>query len=101
MPATLYSDHASDVLSTSDLESGYVSGRSSQCSNSLGIHFTNPHLVFLNRQLQNLNPQGSLSLVRQTPKGMSDPVAWQKYYNGASPPFRLCSRPPHSVLPDS
>lgn len=59
MPATLYSADASDVLSTSDVESGYVSGWSSQGSGSLDIHFTNPHLVFLNRQLQNLDPQGT------------------------------------------
>ena len=61
MPATLYSDTASDVPSSSDLESGYVSGRSSQGCNSSDVHFTNPHLVFLNRQLQNLEPQGTSS----------------------------------------
>lgn len=40
-----------------DLESGYVSGSSSQ-SDIPEIYFTKPHLAFLNRQLQNLEPQG-------------------------------------------
>ena len=62
MPASLYSEDLSGVLSSCDLESGYVSGRSSQGSNSLDIHFTNSHLVFLNRQLQHLDPQGKSSL---------------------------------------
>lgn len=60
MPATVRSEYSSDAVSTSDGESGYVSGRSSQDS-SPEIHFTSPHLVFLNRQLQNLEPQGALS----------------------------------------
>lgn len=64
MPATLYSE---DALSRSDLESGYVSGRSSQSSDSPDVHFTNRHLVFLNRQLQNLDPQGTLSLSAKLP----------------------------------
>jgi phosphoadenosine phosphosulfate reductase len=63
MPATVCSEYSSDAVSTSDVESGYVSGRSSQDS-SPEIHFTNPHLVFLNRQLQNLEPQGALSSLK-------------------------------------
>lgn len=39
-----------------DVESGYVSGSSSQ-SEIPEIYFTKPHLAFLNRQLQNLEPQ--------------------------------------------
>lgn len=63
MPATVYSDL------TSDLEPDYVSRRSSQVSNSSDVHFTNPHLVFLNRQLQNLEPQGTyLDFVQQPPQ---------------------------------
>lgn len=68
MPATLYSEDTSDVLSTSDPESGYVSGRSSQGSNRPDVHFTNLHLVFLNRQLQNLEPQGTWSLPAKLPE---------------------------------
>ena len=40
-----------------DVESGYVSGSSSQ-ADIPEIFFTKPHLAFLNRQLQNLEPTG-------------------------------------------
>ena len=47
-----------------DVESGYVSGSSSN-ADLLAICFTKPHLAFLNRQLQNLEPQGTaLALLR-------------------------------------
>ncbi|KAL9099795.1 MAG: hypothetical protein Q9163_004755 [Psora crenata] len=39
-----------------DYESGYVSGSSSEASIP-DLYFTKPHLAFLNRQLQNLEPQ--------------------------------------------
>ena len=39
-----------------DYESGYVSGSSSDESLP-ELYFTKHHLVFLNRQLQNLEPQ--------------------------------------------
>ncbi|MCJ1459309.1 hypothetical protein MMC28_009686 [Mycoblastus sanguinarius] len=39
-----------------EVESGYVSGCSSEAS-SPEIYFTKPHLAFLNRQLQDLEPQ--------------------------------------------
>lgn len=39
-----------------DVESGYASGSSSQ-ADIPEIYFTKPHLAFLNRQLQNLEPQ--------------------------------------------
>lgn len=45
-----------------DLESGYVSGSSSQ-SDIPEIYFTKPHLAFLNRQLQNLEPQGRRTIL--------------------------------------
>lgn len=64
MPATLYSDDAAETISTSDFESGYVSGNSSQAS-SPEIRFTNSHLIFLNRQLQNLEPQGTVFSVHR------------------------------------
>ena len=40
-----------------DYESGYVSGSSSEASIP-DLYFTKPHLAFLNRQLQNFEPQG-------------------------------------------
>ena len=40
-----------------DVESGYVSGSSSQ-ADIPEIYFTKPHLAFLNRRLQNLEPTG-------------------------------------------
>ncbi len=42
-----------------DVESGYVSGSSSN-ADLPEIYFTKPHLAFLNRQLQNLEPQGNI-----------------------------------------
>jgi phosphoadenosine phosphosulfate reductase len=42
-------------------ESGYVSGGSSSEEYIPEIVFTKPHLQFLNRQLQFLEPQGKLS----------------------------------------
>ena len=41
-----------------DSESGYASGSSSD-SSLPDLYFTKSHLTFLNRQLQNLEPQGS------------------------------------------
>lgn len=46
-----------DGVPASDMESSYVSGSSSHASTP-EIYFTTPHLTFLNRQLQNLEPQG-------------------------------------------
>ena len=40
-----------------EYESGYASGASSEASIP-EIYFTKPHIAFLNRQLQNLGPQG-------------------------------------------
>ena len=47
-----------DHAAARDVESGYVSGSSSQ-ADIPEIYFTKPHLAFLNRQLQNLQPQGT------------------------------------------
>ena len=52
-----------------DDESGYVSASSSDASMP-DILFTKPHLAFLNRQLQTLEPQG-MSHVRPLPTGRS------------------------------
>lgn len=41
------------------MDPGYESGFSSQ-DRPPEIYFTTPHLSFLNRQLQNLEPQGKL-----------------------------------------
>ena len=46
-----------DSVSGQDVESGYVSGSGSEASIP-EITLTKPHLHFLNRQLQNLEPQG-------------------------------------------
>jgi len=46
-------------MSGQDLESGYVSGSGSEASIP-EVYFSKPHLHFLNRQLQNLAPQGQL-----------------------------------------
>ncbi|KAL8655514.1 MAG: hypothetical protein Q9210_000820 [Variospora velana] len=48
-----------DVMSIQDTESGYVSGSGSETSLP-DIYFTKPHLTFLNRQLQFLEPQDIL-----------------------------------------
>jgi phosphoadenosine phosphosulfate reductase len=60
MPAKMHSNYPSDT-ETTDLrdstESGYVSGGSSD-DYLPEIVFTKPHLQFLNRQLQFLEPQG-------------------------------------------
>ena len=43
-----------------DVESGYVSGSSSN-ADLPEIYFTKQHLAFLNRQLQTLEPQGNIN----------------------------------------
>lgn len=48
-----------DSISVQDLESGYVSGSGSEASIP-EVYFSKPHLHFLNRQLQNLEPPGQL-----------------------------------------
>jgi phosphoadenosine phosphosulfate reductase len=48
-----------DVKEDQDIESGYASAASSEGSLP-EIVFTKPHLQFLNRQLQFLEPQGEL-----------------------------------------
>lgn len=59
MPARLSSDRGGDRSPSSKVDSGYVSGTSSE-DRTPEIYFTTPHLTFLNRQLQNLEPQGTL-----------------------------------------
>lgn len=49
--------YESEAMSAQDLESGYASATSSEASIP-DIFFTKHHLQFLNRQLQNLEPQG-------------------------------------------
>ena len=49
--------HDAEHVGAHDVESGYVSGSSSQVDIP-EIYFTKPHLAFLNRQLQNLEPKG-------------------------------------------
>ena len=54
---------AYDIESVSgrDVESGYVSGSGSETSLP-ELYFTKSHLHFLNRQLQNLEPQGEINI---------------------------------------
>ncbi|KAI9879887.1 MAG: hypothetical protein M1830_006554 [Pleopsidium flavum] len=56
MPSRSFPMYENEVMSTQDLESGYASASSSEASIP-DIFFTKPHLQFLNRQLQNLEPQ--------------------------------------------
>ncbi|MCJ1470991.1 hypothetical protein MMC07_009639 [Pseudocyphellaria aurata] len=56
MPSRISPGFQADGSPASDREQGYVSGNPSQ-SSTPEIHFTIPHLTFLNRQLQNLEPQ--------------------------------------------
>jgi phosphoadenosine phosphosulfate reductase len=48
-----------DSLSNTDIESGYVSASSSE--DLPEVFFTKPHLKYLNKQLQNLEPEGMLA----------------------------------------
>lgn len=57
MPSRISAGFEADGVPASDVEPGYVSGSSSQASTP-EIYFTTPHITFLNRQLQNLEPQG-------------------------------------------
>lgn len=66
MPAKMPVSYPSDVEGAIDsrdimTESGYVSGGSSSEEYIPEIVFTKPHLRFLNRQLQFLEPQGMSS----------------------------------------
>ena len=51
------------VVSDRDEESGYASGSSTDNSSKAEVSFTNSHLVFLNRQLQFLDPPGKVCLL--------------------------------------
>ena len=53
-----------ESVSGQDIESGYDSGSGSEASIP-EVYFTKPHLRFLNRQLQNLEPQGEHVLLFQ------------------------------------
>ena len=56
-PSVLDGEDILIPFSDRDDESGYASASSSEASVP-DILFTKPHLAFLNRQLQNLQPQG-------------------------------------------
>lgn len=51
-----------ESVSGQDIESGYVSGSGSETSTP-ELYFTKHHLQFLNRQLQNLEPQGRVNFL--------------------------------------
>lgn len=57
MPSRASPVYDIESMSGHDVESGYVSGSGSEASLP-EIYFTKPHLRFLNRQLQNLEPPG-------------------------------------------
>jgi hypothetical protein len=57
-----------------DDESGYASGSSSDASLP-DVFFTKPHLRFLNRQLQNLEPQGMNQLCSRLSSTRADTAA--------------------------
>lgn len=58
-----------------DVESGYASGSSSDCSLP-DIYFSKPHLKFLNSQLQNLEPQDILRWAITTLPGLYQTTAF-------------------------
>lgn len=60
MPSRSSPVYDMDSVSGQDIESGYVSGSGSEASIP-ELYFTKPHLQFLNRQLQTLEPQGIIS----------------------------------------
>ena len=67
MPSRAFSVYETelDMMSTPEPESGYASGSSSEGLNGNKnsgpeIFFTKAHLNFLNRQLQTLEPQGTI-----------------------------------------
>ena len=83
-----------DDMSLHETESGYVSGSGSE-SSLPEIHFTKPHLAFLNRQLQFLEPQGTAHLYGLLRSILL--MVLQTYYDGALLRFRAFSKPLLSV----
>ena len=66
MPSRFSPLYEVESLSGRNVESGYVSGSGSETSIP-ELYFTKPHLHFLNRQLQNLEPQGRVNLRNTLP----------------------------------
>lgn len=83
-------------MSLHETESGYVSGSGSE-SSLPEIHFTKPHLAFLNRQLQFLEPQGTSHLFNSLRSILL--MVHQIYYDGALPHFLAFFKQLLSVLP--
>ena len=61
MPSRASPAYDVESVSGQDVESGYVSGSGSEASPP-ELYFTKSHLHFLNRQLQNLEPQGEINI---------------------------------------
>lgn len=61
MPSRASPAYDMESVSAQDVESGYVSGSGSEASLP-ELYFTKSHLHFLNRQLQNLEPQGEVNI---------------------------------------
>ena len=66
MPSRSSPLYDAESLFGQDVESGYVSGSGSE-SSVPELYFTKYHLHFLNRQLQNLKPQGRVNLPNTLP----------------------------------
>ncbi|KAL8952203.1 MAG: hypothetical protein Q9222_001858 [Ikaeria aurantiellina] len=64
-----------DIMSVHEIESGYVSGSSSE-SSLPDVYFTKPHLAFLNRQLRFLEPQDILRWCITTLPGLFQTTAF-------------------------
>ena len=84
-------------MSLRETESGYVSGSSSN-STLPDIYFTKPHLAFLNRQLQFLEPQGTNSLSHCSLWEFAY-TPFQIFFDGASLLFLASSKRLHLASP--
>ena len=64
MSSQIYGEPYVEATSNASNESGYASGASTSSSQESlpDIHFTKPHLKFLNRRLAQLEPQGTCRL---------------------------------------
>lgn len=81
MPSRMSSEFGADGAPVPGAESGYVSSGSSRASTP-EIYFTTPHLTFLNRQLQNLEPQRKSSVLCLSGGAFADILVVQKSYSG-------------------
>ena len=81
MPSRMSPKFEAEGRPSSDAETGYASSGSSRASTP-EIYFTTPHLTFLNRQLQNLEPQRKSTMLGTLGGAFADISAAQKSSNG-------------------